>query len=53
MSRHNRPMRRYVASRLVCERCRMLIHGETRMLDGVLYHPECAAAAARERRAGA
>ncbi len=48
MSRHNRPMRRYVAAQLVCERCRMVIHGETRMLEGALYHPVCAAVTVRD-----
>lgn len=51
MSRHNRPMRLYRPPQLVCERCRVLIHGETRMLDGGLYHPVCAAVTAKERRA--
>ena len=37
-----RSMRRYVAPVLVCARCRMRIHGETQMVDGELYHPECA-----------
>lgn len=42
-------MRRYVAPVLVCARCRMRIHGETRMVDGELYHPECAVRPVRSR----
>jgi hypothetical protein len=42
MSGPKRPMRRYVPPVLVCARCRMRIHGETRMVAGELYHPECA-----------
>jgi hypothetical protein len=37
-----RAMRRYKAPQLVCAKCRLLIHGETRMVAGELYHPECA-----------
>jgi hypothetical protein len=35
-------MRSYVAPLLVCSGCRMRIHGEVRMVAGLLYHPECA-----------
>jgi hypothetical protein len=37
-----RAMRRYKAPQLVCAKCRFPIYGETRMVAGELYHPECA-----------
>ena len=38
-----RPMRRYVAPRLVCFVCGKAISGETRMVGYELAHPGCAA----------